>query len=159
MIKITFTDKEKEIIKHDRFYYPHPRVQLKMEVLHLKALGLQLSIICLIAGVSPNTVRNYYKQFLKGGLEEIRKINFNKPQSELNNHRTSIEEHLEAHPPSTLSHAKAMIEELTGIKRSLPQIRKFLKNLGLKVRKVGSIPAKALTDKKKKSKKNLKTIN
>ena len=151
MIKITFSESEKEIIKHDRFHHPHPRVQLKMEVLHLKVLGLQLSLICLIAGVSPNTVRNYYKQFLKGGLGEIKKINFNKPQSELSNHRDSIEKHLEKYPPSTLSQAKSMIEEITGIKRSLSQIRKFLTGLGLKVRKVGSIPAKALTDEKKRT--------
>ncbi len=51
MIKILFTQEEIETIKHDRFYHPHPRVQIKMEVLHLHSFGLKQSLICKIAGV------------------------------------------------------------------------------------------------------------
>jgi len=36
-----FTDRDLAGIRYDRFYHPHPRVQLKMEVLWLKAQGLQ----------------------------------------------------------------------------------------------------------------------
>ncbi len=74
MIKILFTQEEIETIKHDRFYHPHPRVQIKMEVLHLHSFGLKQSLICKIAGVSPNTIRSYLKQFLNGGLDEIKTI-------------------------------------------------------------------------------------
>ncbi|MBA1341833.1 MAG: hypothetical protein C5S40_06785 [ANME-2 cluster archaeon] len=35
------------------------------------------------------------------------------------------------------------IEELTGIKRSENRVREFLKSIGMKPRKIGSIPAKA----------------
>jgi len=152
MIKITFTDQEKEEIKYQRYHHPHPRVQQKMEVLHLKALGLKLYLICLIACVSPNTVRNYLKQFIKGGLEEIKKVNFNKPKSELDEHRESIEEYFEKHPPSTAAEAAEKIQQLTGIRRKLTQVRKFLRESGLRLRKVGSIPAAMINEEKKTSK-------
>jgi hypothetical protein len=41
--------------------------------------------------------------------------------------RDLIIAHLEGRPPGTLKEAQARIEEITGIKRSLPQIRVFLK--------------------------------
>lgn len=149
MIQITFTKKEKAEITYQRFHHPHPRVQQKMEVLHLKTLGIKLHLICLIACVTPNTVRNYMKQFIRGGLNEVKKVNFNKPQSELNDHKESIEEYLEKHPPSTTAEAAAKIEQLTGIKRGLTQVRKFLKDNGFSLRKVGSVPAAMINDEKK----------
>jgi transposase len=149
MIKVTFIDEEKEQIKYERYHHPHPRVQQKMEVLHLKALGLKLHLICLIANVTPNTVRNYIKQYLRGGLEEVKRVNFYRPQSELDEHKESIEDYFEKHPPSSIAEAVKKIEELTGIKRGLTQVRKFLKSIGFKFRKVGSIPAKMVDELKK----------
>ncbi|GAH22427.1 unnamed protein product, partial [marine sediment metagenome] len=93
---------------------------------------------------------NYFKQFIKGGLDEIKKVNFYKPVSELDQHIESIEEYFEKHPPSTIAEAAIKIEELTGIKRSLTQVKVFLKRIGFKFRKVSSIPA-ALIDEKKTS--------
>ena len=51
------------------------------------------------------------------------------------------------------------IEELTGIKRGLTQTAKFIKKLGMKLRKVGSIPGKAITESKKTNKRNSKQPN
>jgi hypothetical protein len=59
-------------------------------------------------------------------------------------HRTSLEDHFQKHPPASVNQARAVIKELTGIERSLTQVREFLKHLGLKRRKVGMIPAKAV---------------
>jgi transposase len=126
-----------------------------MEVLHLKSLGiLSHELICTISGVSPNTMRTYFKQFEEGGIEKLKEINFNKPKSELSNHSETIENYLRENPPATTSEAAYMIEQITGIKRGLTQTREFIKSLGVKLRKVGSIPAEALTDTKKKNKKN-----
>ena len=106
----------------------------------------------MIACVSSNTARNYIKEFLKGGLEEVRKLNFYQPQSELEKHKESIKEYLQKYPPATISEAAAKINELTGIKRGMTQIRNFLKKCGFKFRKVGAIPAKAASEEKKTSK-------
>ena len=37
MIQITFTKEEIDELHYERFYHPHPRVQRKMEALHLKS--------------------------------------------------------------------------------------------------------------------------
>lgn len=150
MIKINFSKEDIDQLKHERFYHPHPHIQRKMEVLFLKSLCLKHELICQIACISPNTMRSYYKDYFNGGIEKLKEINFYQPKSELENHSKTIEEYLKKEPPSTLKEATAKIEELTGINRSLPQIRNFILNLGVKLRKVGSVPGK-LTEEKKTS--------
>jgi transposase len=149
MIQIKFPVEDINIIQHERFHHPHPHVMLKMEVLYLKSLGISHTMICQIAGVSPNTMRAYFKEYIEGGIEKIKELNFYRPQSLLATCSSSIESHLKVNPPTSISHAAAMIEQLTGIKRGITQVRSFLKSLGFAFRKVGSIPAKAMTKEKK----------
>ncbi len=159
MINFEITTQDKEQFNYERFNHYHPRVQQKMEILWLKSLGLSHEMICKIGGVSPNTMRAYFKEFLKGGIEKLKEVNFYKPESQMKNHSLEIESYFQENPPRTLNEARFMIEKLTGIKRSLPQIRKFLLDLGMSIRKVGSIPGKALTEEKKTSKSNLLKSN
>jgi transposase len=149
MIQIEFPAEDIKIFRHERFHHPHPHVMRKMEVLFLKSLGLSHTLICLIAGVSPNTMRAYFKEYVSGGIEKIKTLNFHSPKSLLSTFTSGIESYLESHPPLSVSQAVAMIEELTGIRRGITQTRKFLKSLGFSFRKAGAIPAKALTEEKK----------
>ena len=149
MIPIKFPKKDIKILQHERFHHPHPSVMRKMEVLFLKSIGLSHTLICLIAGVSPNTMRAYFKEYIEGGITKIKEINFYRPESLLSGYSSSIEAHLQSHPPASISEAAGMIEQLTGIKRGLTQTRKFLKSLKFSFRKVGAIPSKAITDEKK----------
>ena len=150
MIQINFSKEDIEQFKYERFHHPHFCVQQKMEVLFLKSLGLKHRLIHQIACVSPNTMRSYFKDYMNGGIEKLKEINFYQPKSELENHSKTIEKYLRNNPPSTIKEAMAKIEELTGIKRSLPQIRKFILKFGIKLRKVGAVPGK-LTEEKKTS--------
>jgi transposase len=70
-------------------------------------------------------------------------FNFYAPISELEQHRDRLEAHFRAHPPATINAAAAMIEELTGIKRSPSVVGRFLKSLGMAPRRVGTIPSGA----------------
>ena len=79
----------------------------------------------------------------KGGLEELKKLNFRRPSGELEFHRETLEAAFKANPPRTINEAIDRIEQLTGIRRSPTQVRQFLKGLGMKRLKVGHIPAKA----------------
>jgi transposase len=120
-----------------------------MEVLFLKSLKLPHGLICLIAGVSPNTMRAYFKEYIEGGVDKLKELNFHRPVSALSSHSASIEAHLRAHPPSSVSQACGMIEQLTGIRRGITQTRSFLKSSGFSFRKTGSIPSRAITEEKK----------
>jgi transposase len=159
MIQIKFSEEDITIIRHERFHHPHPHVMRKMEVLFLKSSGLSHTKICQMSGVSPNTIRAYFKEYLEGGLEKIKEINFYRPQSVLSSYSSSIESYLKSHPPQSISQAVAMIEQLTGIKRGITQTRSFLKSLGFSFRKVGSIPSKAMTEEKKLNSENFWTKN
>ena len=138
-----FTEEEKKELHYQRFYHPHPRVQLKMEVVWLYSQGKSHTEVALLSGVCENTARKYLNEYQEEGIEKLKKINFYRPESELDKHRETIEEYFKKHPPMSAKEAGAKIEELTGIKRSETQIRKFLKRLGLKRLKIGYVPGKA----------------
>ncbi len=97
-----------------------------------------------IANVSVNTVTDYLRMYNTGGVEKLREVNFYRPQSKLVEFKSSIEDYFTKHPPASIKEAMDKIEEMTGLKRSETQIRKFLKEqLGFKRRKVAFVPAKA----------------
>ena len=100
-------------------------------------------------------MRSYFKDYIIGGIEKVKEINFYRPKTEMLEHTSSIESHLKFNPPTSISQASAMIEELTGIKRGITQTRSFLKSLGFSFRKAGSIPSKALTEEKKLNNENI----
>jgi transposase len=143
MIHIEFTPKQIDALHHERFHHPHPRVQLKMEAVYLKSQGLPHHDICQLARISENTLRSYLRQYQEGGIEQLKRTDWDGPTTELSDHRQAIEEHFRNNPPRSTDQAAADIERLTGIRRGPTQVRKFLKRLGLKFRKLGMIPAKA----------------
>jgi transposase len=154
MIKVEFSQQDLDIIKSERFSHPIPLVQRRMEVLWLKSQGLPHNQIVKLAGISINALTNYLRMYRDGGLDEVRKVNFYRPKSDLEQFSGSIEHYLREHPVRSIAEAKAIIEELTGIRRSNMQVRMFLKKLGLRYRKVGSVPAGADPDKQAAFKKN-----
>jgi transposase len=155
MLKISFTEEEKKILNYWRYNHPHPHVQRKMETLLLKSLNkISHELIAEIANISQNTMLSYFRDYQLGGIEKLKEINFYRPQSTLSEHKQTIEQYFKENPPASLPEASAKIEELTGIKRGLTQTSIFIKSLGMKLRKVGSIPGKALTEQKKTNKKN-----
>ena len=126
MINIEFSDADIKALNYERYHHPHPRVQLKMEVLLLKSKKLSHKDICYLTGISPNTFRTYLRTFQKGGIEALKEINFNQPKSELNHHRFTIENYFREHPPAIVKQAMNKIEEVTGIKRSENRVGGFL---------------------------------
>ena len=143
MINIEFTEAEKNALSHERYYHPHPRVRQRMQALWLKSQGLPHHEICRLASISEPTLCSYLKAYQRSGIEALKQLNFYQPESELVDHTDLLKSYFEEHPPATIKEAMAKIEELTGLKRSEPQVRKFLKAIGMKCRKVGMLPAKA----------------
>jgi transposase len=146
MITIEFSEKEKQEFQHQRYYHPHPRVQIKMEALWLKSQGIKHQMITQLVGISANTLRSYLREYEEGGIERLKQVRFHRPSSELMDHAVSIEAHFREHPPASINAAISAIETLTGIRRSPTQVRLFLKRLGMKCLKVGVFPAKANPD-------------
>ncbi len=154
MIDIVFTEKEIQALHYQRYHHPHPRVQRKMEALWLKSQKIPHKQIAKLTGVSINVVTRYFREYKEDGIEKLKELNFYQPESELHKHAETIEAYLRKTPPATIKEAMSKIEEITGIKRSETQVRKFLKSIGLNRRKVGMIPSKADPDKQHSFKKN-----
>ena len=151
MLKINIPESELELLKFERYNHPHPRVMIKMDVVYLKGLGFSNDEILKITGVCGNTMREYWKQYQLGGVERLKEVNFYRQGSDLQEYSETIENCLQEKPPSSIKEAVAIIEKLTVIKRGETQVRKFLKQLGFKHIKTCSIPAKALTEEKKRT--------
>jgi transposase len=141
MRSFTFCKEDLTAIAHNRYHHPHPRVQCKMEVLWLKSHDLPHAQIATLAGVSRATVQRYLDEYLEGGLERVRRFRWRKPETALAEHTFTLEEYFWDHPPHSARQAAAVIEQQTGVRRGLTQVRSFLAcHLGLRWTKVGSIP-------------------
>lgn len=149
MIEIQFTQAEIDQLYHERTKHPHPRVRQRMEVLYLKALNLPHEEICRITRIAPKTLRGYLQSYQNGGIEALKQLNFYQPQSDLMAHEAAIRHAFAEKPPQTVKEARCRIEKLTGIRQGLTPICVFMKKIGLKLRKVGQIPAKADVAKQK----------
>ena len=68
MIRIGFTAEDREALRYERFHYPDPRIQVKMEVLWLKSHDFGRAQIAELAGVSTRTVQRYPNEYRQGGL-------------------------------------------------------------------------------------------
>lgn len=142
-MKLILTPSEQETVRHERRFHPHPRIRIRMEVLWLKHLGKSHEEIVLLTELSHNCVCDYLRDFRQHGLEYLLENRFRKPQSALEEHTQTLKEHFAEHPPATSVQAQAVIEELTGIRRCPTQVRQFMKKIGMKPRKTGTLPAKA----------------
>ena len=143
MLHITFTDEDIDTLHYERYHYPDPMVQKKFEVLWLKSQHLAHETIAQLAGVCSRTVQRYLNEYLQGGIERLKQNHYLGAPSALNHHAQTLKDYFAKNPPSTAAHAQKAIEELTGLRRSLTQVRAFLKRLGMQRRKVGSAPGKA----------------
>lgn len=114
-----------------------------MEAVYLKSQGLPHHDVCRLTRISENNLRSYLRRYKEGGVQRLKQTDWDGPVSELSDHRQAIEEHFRKNPPRSTVQAVANIERITGVRRGLTQVRKFLKGMGLKFQKLGMIPAKA----------------
>lgn len=142
MLHLSFTEEEIQELDDQRYHHPHPRVQRKMEALLLKARGLPHHQIARCVGICENTLRSYLQQYQTGGIEELKRLQFHRPTSQLETYHDTLEAYFREHPPTTIAEAIERIEQLTGLRRSPTQVRIFLKKLGLKRLKTAAVPAK-----------------
>lgn len=130
-----------EVIARERYHHPHPRVQERMEILWLKSQGEPNNRITQLANVSRSTVQRTLRIYVTDGLESVRVFDWKGPPSALTAHTAAIEAEFRQRPPRSAQEAALRIEELTGVKRKVTQVRKFLKEtLGMKCLKVAAVP-------------------
>ena len=151
MLKIDFTEKAIDELYRQFMEHPSGPIKKKLHVVYLKAQGLAHNEIERIARTSADSVTRHLKEYADGGLDALGVSRTHRPVSSLQPYQKQIKSHFLNQPPHTLSEASHEIEKLTGIKLAPSACRDFMrKQLGMKFRKMGVIPAKA--DPKKQSK-------
>lgn len=148
-IMFKLSEKDTKLIKSLRYQHPDPIIQRRCEVIWLRHLGFSRKDTARIADVHPDTVSDYTQRYKTNGIESLQNIYYNQPKSSLEEFRDFIKQNLESNPVQTLKEAATRIEKLTGIRRSVSSVSKFIKKLGFKRRKAAQIPAKADPKKQK----------
>jgi len=93
----------------------------------LLAFGIAPSVIHEKLGVSYKSLRRYREYTVERRLNELLEIKESNHKSVLEKHKAQIEREFETKPPRTLKEAKSRIKEMTGISRSVSNIRRWLK--------------------------------
>jgi transposase len=146
MIKSGLSEEDVTALRYWRFQHPDPRVHVRMEPLYLRSPGVTNGEILRLWRISNASFPRELKAYVAGGVEQLKRIDHDRPQRELANDRTTREAYLPQHPPATVAEAAAQIAEVTGMVRQPTQVRQLLRALGRKPRHVGMIPAKADVD-------------
>jgi transposase len=139
-LRVRLTDDEQRIVNEERTSHPNERIRERMLVLWLLHSGVTRQKAAEIVGVGRATVQRFVAAFRDGGLDGLRRWDPNRPESEMAAYRALIRESFETQPVHTVAEACERIFQLTGLRRGPSQVRKFLKNLGLKFQRVRVIP-------------------
>jgi len=126
-LQLEFSPEVLEELNYERYRHPLPLVQRRMEALWLKSHGLPHGQIAQLVHITENTLRDYLQLYQEGGVERLKEVAIQGPESALQEHSPSLEAYFRAHPPATIKEAQNQIEALTGIKRSETQVRAYLK--------------------------------
>ncbi len=149
MRKFDVSETDLTKLKELQTSHPHHVVRRRALIVLLKHHKIPHGQIAAIVGVCENTVHRCLSDYSKNGIECVTALHFYQPQSKLKSFDAIIKEHFKLKPPSTIAQACTEIKRLTHVSIKNTQMRKYLKCLGLKLRKVGSIPAKADVDAQK----------
>jgi len=131
MRKIEFTPDQIKQLRAESIHHKHPIVRRRMLALLLKAQGDRHQAIAARLGISGTTLRAYFDLYLEGGLEALKILHYRGKVNMLAEYKAEIMAALEAKPPATYKEVQATIKAVTGLQRSLPQVREFLKKTSL----------------------------
>lgn len=139
-LRVQLTEEEQRIVDEERSSHPNLRIRERMLVLWLLHSGLTRQKAAEIVGVGRATVQRYVVAFREGGLDGLRQWKVNHPVSEMAAYRELLRQSFEDQPARTVAEAGERIFQLTGLRRGPSQVRKFVKDLGMKWQCVRAIP-------------------
>lgn len=118
------------------------KTKVKLLVIRMHHEGAGSGFIAKVLNLHANTITNHLKEYLGGGLAGTLEDRYYRPTSSLEPFIQCLKCSFRAAPVADAKQAVARIESLTNIHLSESQTRRFMKNLGMKVRKACSIPGK-----------------
>jgi len=123
-----------------------PRARRKCWVVYLREKGYACRETADVERVDANTVTEYVRKYRDGGLPGLFAEDYRLPGGCLDGHAEQLKDLFRKRPPHTVNQAIEMIKQETGVFLQPSACRKFLHKLGLKPRRCGLVPGKALED-------------
>ena len=140
MRQIGFSQDDIKQLSYQSIHHPHPMVRRRMQALLLKSQGVPHKEIGLYLNISQTTLRKYFDLYLSDGVAALQQLHYQGKTNHLLQQQEVIVAAMEANPPTTLKQAQAIIKDATGLERSLPQVRAFLKKTNLSAAKSNNCP-------------------
>lgn len=142
MLPYSLSQTDADCVNIERKTQTNRLIRDRMCVLHLVHLGYSKSECAKIVGCHVNSVTNYIKKYLDGGLDAIRQLNYGSTRHELKGVYEQVEEVLDQENCSTVDDAREILKERFAYDRSNEAVRQLLHRLGFKRRKTGTFPGK-----------------
>ena len=140
-LRVSLTDVEQRVVGVEKDSHPDACVRRRLSVIWLLHCGLKREQAAKVMRIAVSSVQRDVSLIRRGGLEALRaSTSKTPPTSELAQYRDEIRKSFKERPARTIAEASQRIEDLTGIKRGLTQVRRFLKGMGLKWQCVRAIP-------------------
>lgn len=146
MITLELTEEQINELYHAALFNNQPRNRKKALVVYLRAIGQSCHEVAQITRVDKDTVTNHVKKYANAGLQGLLAENYHQSKSQLEPHTEQLKKLFGKQPPHTVNQASEMIFETTGICLKPSACRDFLKKIGMKCRRCGLMPGKAVDD-------------
>ena len=144
MIRLELTDQDlTDIVEAADDPDTTERNKTKLLVIRMHHEGAKHGFIAKVLNLHANTITNHLKEYSEGGLAGTLEDRYYRPSSSLEPFLECLKCSFRATPVADAKHAVARIQSLTGIRLSESQVRRFMKSLGMRIRKACSIPGKA----------------
>jgi transposase len=150
LIHLKLSEDEIRVLNYKRFRDSQPIIQKRCHAIYLKAkLHFSNKQIATILEVHRNSVDTWVHTYIDSGIQGLTSLNYVHRESELAQYRAQIKETLATEYIQTTAECSHRIFQLTGVKRGLTQVRRFLHKIGFKYLQTRHIPAKADPEKQR----------
>jgi len=146
MITLELTEEQLTELYQAALFNAQPRNRKKAFVVYLRSMGKSCHEVAKLTRVDKDTVTNHVKKHVSGGLQGLLAESYHQSKSRLEPHSEPLKKLFGEQPPHTVNQASEMIFETTGIRLQHSACRDFLKKLGMKCRRCGLVPGKAVDD-------------
>lgn len=143
MLTLHISEADIMTAKYERISNPLRSIRKRMDCIYWISQGYKRHTVSDLSGVHRNSVTNYVQLYNTGGLEALSTFSYKGFDSVLMGHRVTLEAYFRNHPPRRVKEASARVEELTGERLSVDEVRRFMRKIGMKPLKTGHVPAKA----------------
>ncbi|MDR0429097.1 MAG: hypothetical protein LBH58_01280 [Tannerellaceae bacterium] len=144
LIQLNLSEEKIRELNYKLFEELNPQIQKRLLSVYLKAFfSVSNEFLANVLYVHRNSVDTWIRIYREQGLDALMSLHYKPRESELNAYTEKIKEICSGSLIGTVKEFAHKIEEQTGIKRGLTQIRKFIRRIGINHLQSGHIPAKA----------------